>query len=145
MTAEDEASNPPGPVDVWVGQRLRSVRKAGGLTQAQVGEALGLTEAAVRRFERAGQPISAARLWRLCRLFEIDVSEFFDGLSDAAQAWETSRPRSDGGWAEGDPAADAPRPTATTMEIVQLVNSLSSIQQTVVRDMVRGLASGRRK
>jgi transcriptional regulator with XRE-family HTH domain len=46
---------------------LRSARHRGGLTQAQLGERAGLSQAEVARLERAGSNPTAATLERLLR------------------------------------------------------------------------------
>lgn len=149
MTTGDDEVRRTGPIDVWIGARLRSFREASDLTQRQVGEALGLTEAGVRKFERATQSISAARLWRLCELFGVGPSDFFDGLRESLSrqslADREARPVSRGGFDETMSGPDTLTPSAVTLEIAQLVNDLNPVQQAVLRDMVRGIGSRRRK
>jgi len=53
-----------------------------GLTQQDVGEALGIRFQQVQKYESAANRMSAAVLWKLSNLLEVDVRYFFDGLSD---------------------------------------------------------------
>jgi transcriptional regulator with XRE-family HTH domain len=71
-------------VDIHLGKRLRWRRKAMGLTQQDVGEALGVRFQQVQKYESAANRMSAAVLWKLAVLLEVDVRYFFDGLSELA-------------------------------------------------------------
>ncbi|MFL5296287.1 MAG: helix-turn-helix domain-containing protein [Phenylobacterium sp.] len=71
-------------VDVHLGRRLRWRRRALGLTQQDVGEALGIRFQQVQKYESAANRMSAAVLWKLSAVLQVDVRYFFDGLSDRA-------------------------------------------------------------
>ena len=71
-------------VDIHLGKRLRWRRKAMGLTQQDVGEALGVRFQQVQKYESAANRMSAAVLWKLAVLLEVDIRYFFDGLADLA-------------------------------------------------------------
>jgi len=69
-------------VDIHLGKRLRWRRKSMGLTQQDVGVALGIRFQQVQKYESAANRMSAAVLWKLANLLNVDVRYFFDGLSD---------------------------------------------------------------
>jgi len=69
-------------VDIHLGKRLRWRRKAMGLTQQDVGVALGIRFQQVQKYESAANRMSAAVLWKLANLLDVDVRYFFDGLAD---------------------------------------------------------------
>jgi transcriptional regulator with XRE-family HTH domain len=73
-------------VDVHLGKRLRWRRKAMGLTQQDVGAALGIRFQQVQKYESAANRMSAAVLWKLSNLLDVDVRYFFDGLADPGAA-----------------------------------------------------------
>jgi transcriptional regulator with XRE-family HTH domain len=73
-------------VDVHLGKRLRWRRKAMGLTQQDVGAALGIRFQQVQKYESAANRMSAAVLWRLSNLLDVDVRYFFDGLADPSES-----------------------------------------------------------
>jgi len=52
------------------GQDLRELRRRAGLTQQQVGDALGVTKAQVSRIER-GENTTVDRLQQLCELYGV--------------------------------------------------------------------------
>jgi transcriptional regulator with XRE-family HTH domain len=82
-------------VDVHLGKRLRWRRKAMGLTQQDVGAALGIRFQQVQKYESAANRMSAAVLWRLSNLLDVDVRYFFDGLTDPSES-AGPRPSSEG-------------------------------------------------
>jgi transcriptional regulator with XRE-family HTH domain len=70
-------------VDIHLGKRLRWRRKAMGLTQHDVGQALGIRFQQVQKYECAANRMSAAVLWKLSTLLDVDIRYFFDGLGEA--------------------------------------------------------------
>ena len=70
--------------DIRLGKRLRWRRKAMGLTQQHVGEALGIRFQQVQKYECAANRMSAAVLWKLSKILDVDVRYFFDGLAEVA-------------------------------------------------------------
>ncbi|WP_049758469.1 helix-turn-helix domain-containing protein [Phenylobacterium zucineum] len=79
------ADTGPDPIDVHVGLRVRLRRKALGLTQQSLAEALDLTFQQVQKYERGANRISASTLFRISQVLEVPVSYFFDGLHDPAK------------------------------------------------------------
>ena len=65
------------PVDTRAGRRLRAFRVRKGLTQTEVGEALGITFQQVQKYERGANRISASRLQALATLLDVRVADFF--------------------------------------------------------------------
>ncbi len=76
----------PALVDTYVGNRLRGRRKAIGMSQSQLGDALGLTFQQVQKYERGHNRISASKLYEAARAMGVQVSYFFDGLPDPTDA-----------------------------------------------------------
>jgi transcriptional regulator with XRE-family HTH domain len=71
-------------VDIHLGKRLRWRRKAMGLTQQDVGQALGIRFQQVQKYECAANRMSAAVLWKLATLLDVDIRYFFDGLGESS-------------------------------------------------------------
>ncbi|MHB8285507.1 MAG: helix-turn-helix domain-containing protein, partial [Caulobacteraceae bacterium] len=44
--------NGPDPIDIAVGLRLRTLRKSKGMSQEQLGKALGITFQQIQKYER---------------------------------------------------------------------------------------------
>ncbi len=70
----------PNPVDVFVGQKLRSRRNLIGITQENLAEAAGITFQQVQKYEKGRNRLSASRLYQFSRVLDVPVSYFFDGF-----------------------------------------------------------------
>jgi len=76
---EARASN---VVDVHVGAQVRMRRKLLGVSQAALGDALGLTFQQIQKYERGANRVSASKLYEIAKVLRTPVSFFFDGLAD---------------------------------------------------------------
>lgn len=68
----------PHDVDIHVGSRLRLRRSALGLSQDQLGSAIGLSFQQVQKYERGANRIGASRLYELSKVLQTPISYFFD-------------------------------------------------------------------
>ncbi len=68
------SSYEPDPIDVEVGARVRLQRKALGLSQTALAEALGLTFQQVQKYERGANRISASMLVRTAERLQTSVA-----------------------------------------------------------------------
>ena len=75
----------PNPVDVHVGKRVRERRVSLGMSQAKLGEYLGLTFQQIQKYEKGTNRISASKLWALSHFFKVSVEWFFEGLEETSQ------------------------------------------------------------
>jgi transcriptional regulator with XRE-family HTH domain len=64
----------PGPLDLNVGARIRLRRKALGITQSELAQALGLTFQQVQKYERGVNRVSASVLVKIAQRLECPVS-----------------------------------------------------------------------
>src|SRR6202140_2944598 len=69
----------PHPTDKYVGSRVRMRRLMLGLSQAQLGEALGITFQQVQKYEKGTNRISASRLQGISQILQVPIEFFFDG------------------------------------------------------------------
>ncbi len=69
-------------VDAHVGRRLRRRRTALGVSQEQLGTALGLTFQQIQKYEKGQNRIGAGRLYRISNILSVPVQYFFDGLGN---------------------------------------------------------------
>ncbi len=70
----------PRDVDVHVGARLRLCRKLLGMSQARLGEAVGLTFQQIQKYERGTNRIGAGRLYQFGEVLDVPVTFFFDNM-----------------------------------------------------------------
>ena len=67
------------PIDVHVGQAVRRLRKARGVSQEALAAALGLTFQQVQKYENGANRVSASKLFQISRFLQVEVSAFFEG------------------------------------------------------------------
>ena len=78
----------PHDVDIHVGGQLRLRRSALGLSQDQLGAAIGLSFQQVQKYERGANRIGASRLYEMSKVLHIPVSYFFEGFGGLSLAEE---------------------------------------------------------
>jgi transcriptional regulator with XRE-family HTH domain len=69
---------PPNPIDVHVGERVRMWRTERKISRITLGEALGLTDQQIQKYEKGTNRIGASRLQQICSVLEIPVSFLFE-------------------------------------------------------------------
>lgn len=121
----------PNPTDIVVGQRLRMRRVMLGLSQEQVGEAVGLTFQQVQKYERGANRIGASRLYDLSHILDVPVNYFFEG----AALDSTSNIQ---GFAD-ESSAFAHEGTVEKRETLELIRLFNSIPDSKIRQRVLAL------
>ena len=129
-------------VDVHVGKRVRLRRTLLGMSQEQLGASLNITFQQVQKYERGANRISASRLWDISQILDVQISYFFDDMTDDTKR---SSPRrvSRGENIEFDD--DIVRDSMARRETLELVRTYYSIESSKVRkrisEMVKSLAA----
>lgn len=67
-------------VESEIGRRIRLRRAILGLSQKQLGGAIGLTPQQVQKYEKGTNRIAASTLFAVAEALEVPVAHFFDGL-----------------------------------------------------------------
>lgn len=67
-------------VDSVVGQRIRARRLAMGMSQSELGKAIGVRFQQVQKYESGSNRVSASRLWAIAEVLGVHVSHFFEGI-----------------------------------------------------------------
>ncbi len=83
-------------VDAHVGNRLRERRKELGMSQSDLGDALGISFQHIQKYEIGINRVAASRLWDLANVLEVDVGYFFEGIKRSGRS-RTSVRRPHGG------------------------------------------------
>lgn len=73
-------------VDILVGRQLRRRRRMLGLTQQQLGDAVGVRFQQIQKYECASNRIGVAMLWKLACALDVEVGYFFAGAQRRAGA-----------------------------------------------------------
>ena len=82
MTQKDNGGFTASEVDTIVGERIRRRRILSGLTQDQLGEALGVSYQQIQKYETGANRVSAGRLYLIAQELDISPGWFFEGLQD---------------------------------------------------------------
>jgi transcriptional regulator with XRE-family HTH domain len=130
----------PNPIDVHVGNRIRLRRTLLGITQEKLADKLGLTFQQIQKYEKGENRVSSSRLFELTRMLSVEMSFFFDEMSEQVQEQTPSRLLSIKALPELDDARD---PTAKR-ETLELVRAYYKIPDPDIRrrltDLVRSLS-----
>lgn len=83
----------PADIDRSVGNRVRLRRKTVGLSQTELGQAIGLTFQQVQKYEQGANRISASKLYQIATVLTAPVEYFFADFAkiDAALSPPTTR------------------------------------------------------
>ena len=85
MSDKDTSGFSAADVDAIVGERIRRRRILTGLTQDQLGDALGVSYQQIQKYETGANRVSAGRLYLLSQKLEVSPAWFFDGLDTAPE------------------------------------------------------------
>jgi transcriptional regulator with XRE-family HTH domain len=81
----------PHPIDAHVGARVKLRRTALGMSQTELGNALGVTFQQVQKYERGANRIGASRLLDIAHVLEVPISFFYEDVSPVrtppAEGW----------------------------------------------------------
>ncbi|MGU3363142.1 helix-turn-helix domain-containing protein [Methylobacterium sp. M6A4_1b] len=61
-----------------IGNRIKSLRRSVGLSQANLGESLGVTFQQIQKYESGRSKIAADKLQRIAQALNVDVNYFYD-------------------------------------------------------------------
>jgi len=69
-------------IDSYVGSRVKIRRLLLGLTQEEVGKAIGVDPEQIKKYERGVSKIYGAALYRLGKCLDVSISYFFEKVED---------------------------------------------------------------
>ena len=73
-------------IDCRIGERLKSFRKAAGLSQKELATQIGVSFQQIQKYESGGNRIAAGRLWQLSDILKVKMQRFFE--EDEKKKWE---------------------------------------------------------
>lgn len=121
-------------IDVLVGQRIRALRSAQGMSQAELGQRVGVRFQQIQKYESGANRVSASRLLALARTLGVPVSHFFEGLELSPEGREAGTPP---GGALADLLADD-----QFIALAQDFPKLTRRQREAVLALVRSMTGG---
>lgn len=118
------------PVDVHVGKRIRHRRWMLGMTQQQLGDAVGIKFQQIQKYETGMNRVSASRLWDIASALDTTISFFFEGLSAEQEQANAAADNP-----QGDLLADK-----EALELVRSYYSIPEEQRRKLFDLARVLS-----
>jgi transcriptional regulator with XRE-family HTH domain len=61
--------------DIDIGNAIRAVRTVAGLSQTQLGEAVGVTFQQIQKYEKGGNRLSVTALIKICKVLNVSPME----------------------------------------------------------------------
>lgn len=77
------------PIDEIVGRNIKEKRVLAGLSQAGLGERIGVTFQQIQKYENGSNRVFASRLVQLANALGVPVTDLFGGIADEMKAIET--------------------------------------------------------
>ena len=122
------------PVDVHVGKRVRHRRWMVGMTQQQLGEAVGIKFQQIQKYETGMNRVSASRLWDIAKAMDVDVRFFFEGIEEGVTDSAPEETKTETPKMQGDLLADK-----EALELVRSYYSIPENQRRRLFDLARAL------
>ena len=126
-------SGDPHQIDLRVGERVRARRKAMGITQDRLAQALDLTFQQVQKYERGVNRMSASKLFEAAQVLNVPVNWFFEGdvaplprLAEATERFEQEQ-----------------LAARETRELLSAYQKLDPKLRRQVFDLVKGMAASK--
>lgn len=69
----------PDPVDIQIGEKLRTVRLERKMSQGELGQRIGISYQQLQKYEAAKNRISCSMLDRIAKTLNLPHSFFFEG------------------------------------------------------------------
>lgn len=125
----------PNSIDRYVGNRMRLGRLALDITQARLGDALGVSFQQIQKYENGTNRVSATRLQQAAHFMRVPVSYFFDGVPNTREEPEGATP----------PPEYLPE-AVSGLDSIRLIKAFARVKGCGVRewiiDLVEELAAG---
>ena len=79
----------PHRVDRHVGALIRARRKAVGMSQSELADALNITFQQIQKYERGTNRVSSSKLYEIAQKLDVPLVTFFEGLDQPEARGET--------------------------------------------------------
>jgi len=117
-------------IDVFVGNRIRARRYALGISQSELGAAIGVRFQQIQKYETGANRVSASRLWAVAEKLGVEIEYFFHGIRPAPAK---------------DDAGSKPENKMTflsdqeSIQMMEMFHQLPSAQRSAVLAIVRSM------
>lgn len=131
----------PNPVDIYVGNKVKSRRLMLGFSQEDLAQAIGLTFQQVQKYERGTNRISVSRLVDISRALKVPLDYFMDNLYAIGPQAKKNALR---GVSDNKQASLEPDPM-TNRDVAALVRAYQAIKTPALKkqllEMAKALSS----
>jgi len=124
------SSENPDPIDIHVGQRVRTRRNLLGISQEKLAEALGITFQQVQKYENGVNRVSSSRLFNITKILGVGIDYFFEGFGESPSTPALRAAE------EKSPAFKAGDDIMNNRETINLVRHYYAIEDNAVRKKV---------
>jgi transcriptional regulator with XRE-family HTH domain len=80
-------------INAHIGRKISAIRRSRGMTQAALGEVLGLSNQQIQKYEKGKNGLSLERVWRIACYFGIELADLLEGIEEEALGTAAPRPR----------------------------------------------------
>ena len=124
------SSSNPDPIDIHVGQRVRTRRNLLSMSQERLADALGITFQQVQKYENGVNRVSSSRLFNISKILGVGIDYFFEGFdeSPSTPALRAAEEKSE--------ALKTGDDVMNSRETINLVRHYYAIEDTSVRKKV---------
>ncbi|MDZ5761615.1 helix-turn-helix domain-containing protein [Lyticum sinuosum] len=84
-TSSQDALQIPHPVDIFVGSKLRYLRRCLGMSQDILAKLVGLTFQQIQKYEKGLNRISCSKLYEFAKILGVSIQDFFDGFLENSE------------------------------------------------------------
>ena len=112
---------------------MRQRRSLLGMSQARVGEAVGLTFQQIQKYERGSNRIGSSRLYEFAKVLDVPVSYFFDEMPSNALSGRPMSGRGRKGFGEAGTPFEQEKDPLIKRETLELVRAYYKIREGRVR------------
>lgn len=88
-------SQTPDPIDVYVGSRIKEIRKKLKINQTQLAKTLGVTYQQIQKYEAGTNRIGSSSLYKISVCLGVPISVFFQGIETVSSANVLSKNEAD--------------------------------------------------
>lgn len=79
-------------VDKHIGERVRLARLTAKISQAELGDKLGVSFQQVQKYEKGTNRVSAARIEQITHVLSVPMAYFYEGMSNGAAPQKNGPP-----------------------------------------------------
>ncbi|WP_164661221.1 helix-turn-helix domain-containing protein [Tropicibacter sp. Alg240-R139] len=120
-------------IDSLVGSKIRARRKSLGISQVELGRAIGVRFQQVQKYESGANRVSASRLWLIAETLDLHINHFFEEtpLLPSPLSKPFHRPDNFG----------KTRDEQDTLELIEFFTDLSAEQKHAVLTIIKNMSA----